>query len=154
MSLHNHKIHNNISPKFLIAVIQHSLILLFFAVTGLSSATDVFTLTPESLTVVEGTTVTFICSTPHKMIVLQWIGGPGNASVTFLMDKNGMTMSFIATKERNITCQAGGIINTINGSVPVFTNKIAYLLVQGDNYFLSYSNNYSHCAMYIVTLIN
>ena len=121
-----------------------------FAVTSLSSATDAVTLTPESLTVVEGTTVTFICSTPHKMTVLQWIGGPGNASVTFLMDKNGMTMSFITTKERNntvITCQAGGIINTINGSVPVFTNKIAYLLVQGDNYFLSYSNNYSHCAI-------
>ena len=118
-----------------------------FAITGLSSATDVFTLTPESLTVAEGTTVTFTCSTPHRKIALQWIGGPGNKSVTTFMDENGQrrTLSFVATKERNntvITCQAGGIVNnTANG---VFAKKFAYLFVQGNIFELNFNRAIYH----------
>ena len=108
----------------------------FFNV-GTNTISNVFSESPVSRNVSEGSAVEFSCATPHGATVTLTWSIPGAVVTSTPSDLPGgvkkTTASFMATASNNntdITCIADG---TINGSSVLVRSSKALLLVQGIN---------------------
>ena len=137
---------------------NESLVLCIFHCAGVL-APETFTLTPAgSVTVLEGTSVTFTCSTIHETVGLSLRDNDSTPAI--VCKEKYICLSFILTPEQNnsiVTCEIGGtlsctealnitdvtITNCTNNSVGILGKKTATLLIiNGNNYYAVMENLY------------